>query len=118
MTTRVLPVLAGLWGCAPCVGSLEPEGGEPTVPASGSLSLTFVWRGEPTYGGEAPCGGVWTVAGIDGGDATVGTVDDCGLYTAPAVPPSAPVTVMAAEFPVGQCADCCPHGSLELTVTP
>lgn len=37
----------------------------------------------------------WTVNGLAGGDATVGTISSAGLYTAPAVVPASAVTVRA-----------------------
>ena len=42
-------------------------------------------------------GVTWTVNGIPGGDATLGTVTPDGLYTAPATPPPAPVTIRATS---------------------
>ena len=39
----------------------------------------------------------WRVNGIPGGNATVGTITAGGLYTAPAIPPSGPVTVTATS---------------------
>ena len=36
---------------------------------------------------------VWSVNGTAGGNGTVGTIDDTGLYTAPVAQPSAPLTV-------------------------
>lgn len=43
-------------------------------------------------------GGVrWSVNGVAGGDATVGTVTPEGLYTAPAVPPAGPVVIRASS---------------------
>jgi hypothetical protein len=39
----------------------------------------------------------WTVNGIAGGNATVGTIDSTGLYTAPASPPNTAITVRATS---------------------
>jgi Big-like domain-containing protein len=39
----------------------------------------------------------WTVNGIAGGNATVGTIDSTGLYTAPASPPNTAITVTATS---------------------
>lgn len=39
----------------------------------------------------------WSVNGIAGGDATVGTVSATGLYTAPLTPPEKPVSVAATS---------------------
>jgi hypothetical protein len=42
-------------------------------------------------------GVTWTVDGVPGGDARVGTITPDGLYTAPASPPAAPVTIRATS---------------------
>ncbi len=42
-------------------------------------------------------GVTWSVNGIPGGDATIGTITPEGLYTAPATPPPAPVTIRATS---------------------
>jgi hypothetical protein len=39
----------------------------------------------------------WSVNGIAGGNATVGTIDSTGLYTAPASPPNTAITVTATS---------------------
>lgn len=54
---------------------------------------------------------VWSVNGVDGGDATVGTVSATGLYTAPASVPSGAVTVRATHAASGTA------GSASVTVT-
>lgn len=38
---------------------------------------------------------VWSVNGVDGGSAAVGTISPGGRYVAPATPPAAPVTISA-----------------------
>jgi hypothetical protein len=67
--------------------------------------------------GPGRCGGHWTVNLVEGGDATVGTIDTCGRYTAPATFPDSltSIDIEASEYPRGQCSDCCPFGALSLT---
>ena len=56
----------------------------------------------------------WSVAGVDGGNSTVGTIDGNGLYTAPAVVPiPADVTIRATSN-----ADPTLHAEAVVTVTP
>jgi serine protease len=54
----------------------------------------------------------WQVDGIAGGNPTVGTISSTGVYTAPATPPSSPVTVTALSN-----ADETITGSATLTIT-
>src|SRR5205814_10562304 len=53
-----------------------------TVVAGGKQAFTATVTGSETTGVT------WFVADVSGGNATVGTIDANGLYTAPAVPPS------------------------------
>jgi hypothetical protein len=49
--------------------------------------------------GSTNQGATWSVNGVVGGSATLGTIDTTGLYTAPAVPPTPnTLTVMAASL--------------------
>jgi hypothetical protein len=59
-----------------------------SVGTSARLSAAFVNVG---------AGVIWSVNGIPGGNATVGTITPEGLYVAPAVPPPAPVTIRATS---------------------
>lgn len=84
-----------------CCGEGEVRvlaGGEPLAPGE-ELQLDFFWNGDRT---AAP----WYVDGVEGGDATAGTVTAAGLYTAPAVPPDHDPVVEAVVEGYG-CADCC-----------
>ena len=61
-----------------------------TVPAGGVKQITA------KVGGSTNTGVTWTVSGITGGNSTVGTINNTGLYTAPATPPKGySVTVKA-----------------------
>ena len=103
-------VAAGLQGCVPCTGEVVPvEAGGPLAPGE-SRALVFRYRDEVAAGPD-DCGGYWEVDGVEGGDAAVGTITDCGVYVAPAVPPDADPVVLAALDAPGTCADCCPHGT-------
>ncbi|MCA9566381.1 MAG: hypothetical protein KC656_01005 [Myxococcales bacterium] len=104
-------MIALLLACAPCDGEVSLAG---PVSAGDSSQATFLWNGEEVAG----CGLYWEVDGIPGGDSTVGTVDTCGIYTAPDVAPAAPVRLLVATDPPGTCADCCPHASVSITVAP
>jgi hypothetical protein len=55
----------------------------------------------------------WSVNGVPGGNATVGTITAGGVYTAPAAVPSGPVTVTAAST-----VDPTSTGSATVTVVP
>jgi len=50
-------------------------------------------------GGSPTSDITWTVNGIPGGDATVGTISGVGLYTAPATIPSPPTVTVTATLP-------------------
>ena len=108
------PLLVLLFAaCPPCEGELRVAGGSEPVAPGQSLELAFYLDDALQYGPDA-CGGYWYVDQIEGGDDTVGTVTDCGLYTAPATPSAATVTVMAATYPLGECSDCCPHATRDI----
>jgi arylsulfate sulfotransferase len=62
------------------LATLTPKAG--AVLTGQTQQMTFT----PGSGGSSNV--TWTVNGVTGGDATVGTIDTSGLYTAPAVPPS------------------------------
>ena len=62
------------------LATLTPKAG--AVLTGQTQQMTFT----PGSGGSSNV--TWTVNGVAGGDATVGTIDTSVLYTAPAVPPS------------------------------
>ncbi len=62
------------------LATLTPKNG--VVLTGQTQQMTFT----PGSGGSSNV--TWSVNGVAGGDATVGTIDANGLYTAPAVPPS------------------------------
>lgn len=64
-----------------------------TATVTTSMTQTFV----ATVTGTGTTTVTWSVNGVVGGNATVGTISAAGLYTAPATVPSGPVTVSAAS---------------------
>lgn len=95
--------------CAPAAPPPDPE---PDAGVNVTVTVTVTLRGaaervvagealqfEAAVSGAADPTVVWSVNGIPGGDATVGTLDAAGLYLAPAaVPVPAAVTVRAASL--------------------
>jgi hypothetical protein len=68
------------------------------APASASVSINTFRQFQATEGGTPTLAVRWSVNGVPGGDATVGTITAEGLYTAPAsVPNPARVTVTATH---------------------
>lgn len=88
-----------------------------TVAVTPSLATVHVGSSEifvATVGNTDDLSVRWEVNGVTGGNATVGTVDASGVYTAPAaVPAPATVTVSAVSA-----ADPSKFGSVTVTVTP
>ncbi len=108
-------LLTTLAGCPICSdGELRVVGGADPVVVNGALDLELHYG--DTVLGPGRCGGHWTVDGIEGGDATVGTIDTCGHFVAPATAPDHAVTIAAAAYAPGTCADCCPYGDRTVLV--
>ena len=59
--------------------------------------------------GPGACGGHWSVNGVENGDLTIGVIDSCGRYQAPAAFPAEldRLDILASKYGDG-CADCCP----------
>ncbi|HEY8878571.1 MAG TPA: DUF1800 family protein [Roseateles sp.] len=98
--------VAGSFGAGPLLAQTI------TVYSSGSLPIATT-RQLTAYVPLSPNTVSWTVNGIAGGNATVGTVSDRGLYTAPAtVPMQSGVTVTATStaYPAKS-------GSITLSIT-
>jgi len=70
----------------------NPESASAISPASVDL-LTTQTAQFTTSISKDPRFLIWSVNGIEHGNATVGTIDATGNYTAPAMQPSAPVTI-------------------------
>jgi hypothetical protein len=68
-------------------------------PTSATLAAGATQQFTPTVTvtGSSNNAVTWTVNGIAGGNATVGTIDSTGLYTAPASPPNTAITVRATS---------------------
>lgn len=58
------------------------------APTTATVTLTETRQFTPTVNGTTNKGVTWTVQGVSGGNATVGTVSATGLYTAPATLPT------------------------------
>jgi peptidoglycan/xylan/chitin deacetylase (PgdA/CDA1 family) len=65
-------------------------------PATQSLSVTRTQQFTATVTGTANQAVSWSVNDMAGGNATVGSIDASGLYTAPAIPPSPNVVAVKA----------------------
>lgn len=62
-------------------------------PATATVSVTATRQFTASVTGSSNTTVTWSVEGVQGGNATVGTITSHGLYTAPAVAPSMPSTV-------------------------
>ncbi len=108
--------VVALAGCPLCEldTDLDLVEGTTTVPTGGTV--TFSLDSEGFRAGPGHCRGHWYVDGVEGGDLETGTIDGCGVYTAPVFALEDPVLVEATRFPIDGCADCCPYGQRELTI--
>lgn len=86
--------------------TLNPPAGQPTItavtasctPISVQISQTSQCTSTVTGTGAFSSTVTWSVGGVAGGNATVGTISAAGVYTAPAaVPTPNPVTVTATS---------------------
>jgi hypothetical protein len=66
-------------------------------PSTSTLPVSGTQQFSANVLGAANQSVTWSVNGIPGGNATVGTISTSGLYTAPATAPGASVTVTAAS---------------------
>ena len=116
LTLTLLAVVA-LAGCSACPdGELQIVNGSAALAPGDHVSLAFHWGEERLFGPE-DCGGLWYVDGILGGDETVGTITECGTYTAPDIaPPNGTVLIEALEHDESACSECCAAASTELVV--
>jgi hypothetical protein len=74
-----------------------------------ALYCDGLWDGPELTAGDGRCGHDWRVDDVTGGNAEIGTISSCGVYTAPAAPPAAgSVEVGASECAWGStCFDVC-----------
>ena len=96
-----LLLVASFLGCGGLVGSSTPQPPPPNItvtvaPAAASLLLGESQTFSATVGNTSNTAVSWSVNGISGGNATVGTVDAGGVYTAPQILPSPPSISLAA----------------------
>jgi hypothetical protein len=86
--------------------SVAPTAADVELGAAVQLTASVSGSGSPDLGVN------WSVNGIPGGDAVVGTVNTSGLYLAPQVLPTAAVAVRATSV-----ADAAKHAEAAVTVT-
>src|SRR5205807_1715660 len=68
------------------------------TPSQAVLNLSAQQQFAATVSGQSNTAVTWDVNGTPGGDSTVGTIDNTGLFTAPAAIPSpSQVTVSAVS---------------------
>ena len=123
-------LLLALLGLSLCLLMVHCGGGETTPPvtqppppaavtvdvspSTASVIITQTQQFTATVGNTSDKTVKWSVNGTAGGSATVGTISDAGLYTAPAsLPGSGQITVTAASV-----ADSTKSGSGTVTVSP
>lgn len=98
--TAVTPGVGGLTS-QPVLLSVGAAPSPTTVsvaPATANVNLSSTQQFTPTVTGPQDKSVTWSVNGVAGGSATVGTISASGLYTAPAALPSpATVTVQATS---------------------
>jgi len=91
--------IAGLAGCGGGHSSSSGNTGGITVMVSPTLTSVVVSQKVPfkaTVTGTTNTAVTWEVAGIPGGNSTVGTIDASGNYTAPAIVPNPSTEVVTA----------------------
>ncbi len=96
-------------------GKVEVVAGDlpvtPGAQVSFQLSCDYLFDGWEVVGGPDHCGRSWMVQDVPGGSAEYGTIDECGVYTAPLVRPPAEPLVTGWESDWGtECLDCCVAG--------
>jgi hypothetical protein len=98
---KLLLTLAILW-VAGCSGGQSASGGNPTgitvtvFPSATSVVLGQTVPFSATVTGTTDTAVNWEVAGVQGGNATVGTINTAGLYTAPNMLPATTTVVVTA----------------------
>jgi DNA-binding beta-propeller fold protein YncE len=88
-------------GLAGCSNNTSTPATISISPTSGTVLLGTSFQFIPSESGSQN-GIQWSVDGINNGNATVGTIDSTGLYTAPAVlpvPPSAEIVPVVVAIP-------------------
>ena len=113
-----LLLVASFLGCGGLVGTAPPQPPPPNItvtvaPVTASLLLGEAQTFNATVGNTSNTAVSWSVNGIPGGNATVGTIDPGGVYTAPQILPSPPSISLAAA----SVADPSKAGAATITVT-
>ena len=95
---KLLLTVAILW-CAGCSGGQSASGGGISVSVFPSATSVVIGQTVPfsaTVTGTTNTAVNWQVAGVQGGNATVGTITAAGVYTAPNTLPSPSTEVVTA----------------------
>jgi hypothetical protein len=109
----VLLLARVLGGCASAPPSSHPEATVKVAASSPAVLLGLTDQISATVTGVTDTSVIWSVNGVAGGNAQVGTIDANGLYTAPAdLPNTAGVTIAAQSD-----ADASASGEASITVT-
>ena len=107
--TTAAPASAGQTACSATAPAVQVA----LCPASASVPTGGTQGFAATLANTSDTSVVWQVNGVDGGNATVGTISSTGVYTAPASMPASGVTVTALSA-----ADNAATASANLTITP
>jgi len=98
-----LLLVASSLGCGGLVGTGPPQPPPSNITVTVAPATASVLLGEPqcftaSVGNTPNTAVTWSVNGIPGGSATLGTIDAAGVFTAPAnLPPAASVSVQATS---------------------
>lgn len=88
----------------------------PHAEISLALYCDYLFAGRELAAGGSSCNGVWGViepactaweCEHEGGNATLGFIDDCGVYVAPSARPPGPIVIIGTECDSLHCADAC-----------
>src|ERR1051325_9372748 len=80
--------LLGIAGALVLATTLQAAVNVTVTPATASVQVTGTFQFTVKVTGSGNSAVTWTVNGVTGGNATVGTISTKGLYTAPATVPS------------------------------
>lgn len=105
-----------LLGCQ-CVGDITIVSGSTTARPGDVIEFAWHYDGR-TISSPTRCAGSWTVNETEGGDDTLGRIDACGRYVAPAIIDTPRrITITGSTFGPA-CNDCCPYASAKVRLMP
>lgn len=103
-------------GCPICQCNTDLDIVSGSVPVVAGSELVLSLDSEGFTAGPTDCGGHWYVDKIEGGNSVIGTITNCGTFTAPTTPPDHDVLIEATEYEMNACADCCPYGQKSVKI--